>query len=127
VPVSNPAACASFFTIFLSGAFMHVAALRIKNFRGIQSAHVRFAPHTVFIGPNNCGKTTIIESLALLFGRDRLIRELTEHDFFGSDPTATDRISIVATICVRGRRARGFGTGWKEENWPLQDSLGAVG
>jgi hypothetical protein len=27
-----------------------------------------------------------------------LVRDLTEHDFFGSDPTAPDRISIVATL-----------------------------
>jgi putative ATP-dependent endonuclease of OLD family len=77
---------------------MNVAELTVTNFRGIQSGQVRFAPHTVFVGPNNCGKTTLIEALALLFGRDRLIRDLTEHDFFGSDPNATDRISIIATI-----------------------------
>jgi putative ATP-dependent endonuclease of the OLD family len=87
-----------YFSPHAPGAFMHIAELRIKNFRGIQSAHVRFAPHTVFIGPNNSGKTTLIESLALLFGRDRLIRELTEHDFFGSNPTAADRICIIVTI-----------------------------
>lgn len=33
-------------------------------------------------------------------GRDRLVRELTEHDFFGSNPQAADRIKIVATVTV---------------------------
>src|SRR6267142_180781 len=35
---------------------------------------------------------------ALLLGRDRLVRNLTEHDFFGSSPQPADRITIVATI-----------------------------
>ena len=50
------------------------------------------------VGPNNTGKTTIIEALALLFGRDRLVRRLTEHDFHGSAPDATSRIRIIATV-----------------------------
>ena len=54
--------------------------------------------HNVFIGANNCGKTTIIEALALLFGRDRMVRALTEHDFFGGNPGPTDRIKLTATV-----------------------------
>jgi putative ATP-dependent endonuclease of the OLD family len=77
---------------------MQIADLRIENFRGIRTGHVRFGQHTVFVGPNNCGKTTIIEALALLFGRDRMVRPLTEHDFFGSDPQPADRIRLIATI-----------------------------
>jgi hypothetical protein len=77
---------------------MRVAAVEIKNFRGIREGRVRFGAHTVLVGPGNVGKTTIIEALALLFGRDRLIRELTEHDFTGSCPSATDRVRLVATI-----------------------------
>lgn len=42
-------------------------------------------------------KTTVIEALALLFGRD-LVRELTEHDFFGSASHHGSRITIVATL-----------------------------
>ena len=72
--------------------------LEVQNFRGIKSGTVTFGDLTVLIGPNNSGKTTIIESLALLFGRDRLVRSLTEHDFHGSCPEAVDRIKIVATI-----------------------------
>lgn len=77
---------------------MQITDLRIKNFRGIRNGHIRFGQHTVFVGPNNCGKTTVIEALALLFGRDRMVRTLTEHDFFGSDPQPADRIRLVATI-----------------------------
>jgi putative ATP-dependent endonuclease of the OLD family len=77
---------------------MHIVDLRIENFRGIRTGRIRFGPHTVFVGPNNCGKTTIIEALALLFGRDRMVRTLTEHDFFGGNPQPVDRIRLIATI-----------------------------
>ena len=68
---------------------MEIASLEIQNFRGVQNGTIRFWPHTVLVGPNNCGKTTVIEALALLFGRDRMIRQLTEHDFHGSNPAAS--------------------------------------
>jgi putative ATP-dependent endonuclease of the OLD family len=77
---------------------MQIADLCIENFRGIRIGHIRFGAHTVFIGPNYCGKTTVIEALALLFGRDRMVRSLTEHDFFEGDPQPADRIRLVATI-----------------------------
>ena len=77
---------------------MRVADLRINNFRGVRQGHVRFGRHTVLVGASNVGKTTIIEALALLFGRDRLVRELTEHDFTGSCPLPADRIELVATV-----------------------------
>ncbi|WP_037381696.1 ATP-dependent nuclease [Sinorhizobium americanum] len=78
---------------------MKIVRLDIAGFRGIESGTLLFDDFTVLIGANNCGKTTIVEALALLFGRDRLVRNLTEHDFFGSDPQAADRIKIVATVC----------------------------
>ena len=77
---------------------MRVSLLEIKGFRGIRTGKVQFRDHTVLIGPNNSGKTTIVEALALVLGRDRLIRNLTEHDFFGSAPEPTDRIKITATV-----------------------------
>lgn len=77
---------------------MRVARLKISGFRGIRSADVRFGRHNVLIGPNNVGKTTIIEALALLLGRDRLVRSMTEHDFYGSAPNHSTRILVVATI-----------------------------
>lgn len=77
---------------------MRIAHLSIKNFRGIREANITFGQHTVLVGPNNSGKTTVIEAMTMLFGRDRLIRTLTEHDFFGCDPQPADRIQIVATV-----------------------------
>lgn len=77
---------------------MRVADIYIENFRGIRQGSVRFGTHTVLIGDNNSGKTTVIEALTLVLGRDRLIRDLSEHDFYGSDPRPADRIKLIATI-----------------------------
>lgn len=77
---------------------MKIVKLEIEGFRGINSGTVKFGDFTILIGANNSGKTTVTEALALLLGRDRLIRNLTEHDFFGSKPVAASRLKIVATV-----------------------------
>ena len=77
---------------------MKLLALSIRGFRGIHEADLRFGQHDVLVGPNGAGKSTIIDALSLVFGRTRLVRDLTEHDFYGSRPEATSRIRIVATL-----------------------------
>jgi putative ATP-dependent endonuclease of the OLD family len=77
---------------------MQLASLSIRGFRGIRESDLALNEHNVFIGANNSGKTTVIETLALLFGRDRMVRSLTEHDFYGGNPGPTDRIKLTATI-----------------------------
>ena len=77
---------------------MKLLALSIRGFRGVQEADLHFGQHDVLVGPNGAGKSTIIDALSLVFGRTRLVRDLTEHDFFGSRPEATSRILIVATL-----------------------------
>jgi energy-coupling factor transporter ATP-binding protein EcfA2 len=77
---------------------MHIVRLKISGFRGVRSADIALGRHAVLVGPNNSGKTTIIEALALLFGRDRLVRRLTEHDFHGSAPDEQARILCIATV-----------------------------
>jgi hypothetical protein len=77
---------------------MQVVQLKIRGFRGVGSADIALGRHSVLVGPNNSGKTTIIEALALLFGRDRLVRRLTEHDFHGSTPDEAARILCIGTV-----------------------------
>jgi len=77
---------------------MHIHRLKVSGLRGIQNADITLGKHSVLVGPNNNGKTTIVEALALLLGRDRLVRRLTEHDFYQSRPIETSRILIIATI-----------------------------
>jgi hypothetical protein len=50
------------------------------------------------VGPNGCGKSSVIDAISLVFGRTKMVRLLTEHDFAGSDPSAAARIKIVATL-----------------------------
>src|ERR1041384_4323043 len=75
-----------------------VSRLRIFGFRGIAEADLRFDRSAVLVGPNGCGKSTIVDALALVLGRSKMVRQLTEHDFRGSDPLAAPRIRVVATL-----------------------------
>lgn len=77
---------------------MKILQLEIKGFRGIRETTINFEDHTVLIGPNGSGKSTIIDALSLVLGQNRLVRPLTEHDFCGSNPGPTTRLSIVATL-----------------------------
>jgi putative ATP-dependent endonuclease of OLD family len=77
---------------------VRIRRLEIHHFRGIKHAVVNYDSLAVLVGANNSGKTTIVEAMALVLGRDRLVRNLTEHDFYGSKPKPGDRIHIIATI-----------------------------
>lgn len=112
------------------GTRMRIARLKIDNFRGIREGDIQFKKNTVLIGDNNVGKTTIIEALTLLLGRDKLIRELTEHDFFGSQSDPVDRIKLVVTIVDflgddPERNSTWFRDGRAVVKW-LDESTGAV-
>lgn len=78
--------------------YMKVLALDIKGFRGIQHCSLLLPEQVALVGPNGSGKSTIIDALSLVFGRQKLVHDLTEHDFTGSTPKPEDRIRIVATI-----------------------------
>jgi len=63
---------------------LKVVQLKIENFRGIQSADLKFDSHALLLGPNNVGKSTICEALDLVLGPDRLNKfpPVEEFDFF---------------------------------------------
>ncbi|MBP1152716.1 AAA family ATPase [Methylocaldum sp. RMAD-M] len=65
---------------------MKVARLAISNFRGIKSAELLFDGHTLMVGSNNVGKSTICEALDLVLGADRLNRfpAIDEFDFYNA-------------------------------------------
>lgn len=77
---------------------MHIVRLKIAGLRGIRTADIQLGKHTVLVGANNTGKTTVVEALALMFGRDLLVRRLTEHDFHLSAPDEAARILCIATV-----------------------------
>jgi len=61
---------------------MRTARLAILGFRGINEADIWLGSHSVLVGPNNVGKTTVIETLAFLSGRVKLLRGLNGARFF---------------------------------------------
>lgn len=65
---------------------MKVVRLTITNFRGIKSAELLFDGHTLMVGTNNVGKSTICEALDLVLGPDRLNRfpPVDEFDFYNA-------------------------------------------
>ncbi len=65
---------------------MKIARLKITNFRGIKNATLDFSGHTLFLGMNNAGKSTVCEALDLVLGPDRLSRfpPVQEFDFYNA-------------------------------------------
>lgn len=65
---------------------MQVSRLAISNFRGIREAKLDFDGHTLLIGANNVGKSTICEALELALGPDRQRRfpVVEEFDFYNA-------------------------------------------
>ena len=63
---------------------MRISRLKIRNFRAIRYAELLFPDHVVLIGDNNTGKSTVLESIDLALGPDRLSRRapIDEHDFY---------------------------------------------
>ena len=78
---------------------MEITLIKIQNFRGILSAEINLKGHTVFIGDNNAGKSTILEALDLVLGPDRLYRTpvVDEHDFYNGEYLKDE---IPVNICI---------------------------
>ena len=66
---------------------MQVSRLALENFRGTKSAKLDFHGHTLLVGGNNVGKSTICEALELVLGPDRQSRfpVVEEFDFYNAD------------------------------------------
>lgn len=79
---------------------MQVTRLSIKNFRGISQTELHFKGHTLLIGGNNVGKSTICEALDLVLGPDRLNRTppVEEFDFRNANYLADDGETAVPIL-----------------------------
>lgn len=62
---------------------MKVRRLSISNFRGVARGVISLSGHTLLVGANNIGKSTVCEALDLVLGPERLYRRpvIDEHDF----------------------------------------------
>lgn len=77
---------------------VRVRHLKIERFRGIRALEFAPGPRTVILGPNNAGKSTVLEGLDLLLhaGLGRQRPAPTEIDYFGRRPE--EGFSIEATL-----------------------------
>src|SRR5262245_769581 len=89
---------------------MQVSRLTIENFRGTKFAELEFNGHTLFVGRNNVGKSTICEALELALGPDRQSRfpVVEEYDFYNatyltnSETPIPIRIEVLLTDVTAG-------------------------
>lgn len=96
---------------------MRVRHLRIENFRGVKSGAITFQQHTLLVGGNNIGKSTVCEALELVLGPERLYRRpvIDEHDFSGGSYIDSEgalqeiRIQVVLTE-LSDEQERRFGS-----------------
>lgn len=85
---------------------MQISRLSITNFKGVAQATLDFDGHTLLVGTNNVGKSTICEALDLVLGPDRLSKfpPVEEFDFYNSAYLESDnttprplRVEVVLT------------------------------
>jgi hypothetical protein len=82
---------------------MRICKIDIKNFRGITEGSVILSRHCILLGANNAGKSSIAEALALLFGRERMIRPISDWDFNGGAPRPETRFHLIGTVTDFGK------------------------
>jgi putative ATP-dependent endonuclease of the OLD family len=108
---------------------MYIRRIDISNFRGIAKGTFHLLPQCVIIGPNGCGKSTLVDAIALALGRGRIVKALTEHDFTGSNPGPEDRFRIVVSLCGFRDNDHSRNTDWFREGRAIPkwiDSAGTV-
>lgn len=86
---------------------MYLVRVRVRNFRGIAHGEVLLEGHTVFVGDNNAGKSTLLEAVDLVLGPERLNRRpvVDEHDFYAGmyvDPAKQEVTPIQVEVIVTG-------------------------
>src|ERR1700676_2930170 len=77
---------------------MRIRRLKIQHFRGIDNAEFYFDGHTLLIGGNNVGKSTVCEALDLVLGPDRLGKfpPVEEFDFYNAQYISPDTEEPIA-------------------------------
>src|SRR5258708_13076522 len=79
---------------------MRITRLRIENFRSIRNLDIDLGDTTVFIGPNNAGKTAILDAVRIVLTRRWGQRGtgFTEYDIHlatqNDDPKTSNPVSI---------------------------------
>ncbi len=81
---------------------MQISRVHIENFRSIRNLTVELTDTNVFIGPNNAGKTAILDAIRIVLTRHWGQRGtgFTEHDVHRSDPDGDARTLPPVTITL---------------------------
>ncbi len=76
---------------------MKVVRLVIERFRGVKNATLYFNGHTLLVGMNNVGKSTICEALDMVLGPDRVtkVSPVGEYDFYNAEYLAEDGVTAI--------------------------------
>lgn len=81
---------------------MKIVQVKVANFRGIADGTVHFDGHSVLVGDNNAGKSTLLEAIDLVLGPERLSRRpvVDEHDFYAGQYLTADGQAIQLSVEV---------------------------
>lgn len=79
---------------------MKIESIRIQNYRAIQDQTISFDDYTCLVGPNGCGKSTILTALKIFFRETEnsttSVVELTREDFHHQN--TKDPVVITVTF-----------------------------
>jgi putative ATP-dependent endonuclease of OLD family len=106
---------------------MQISKLRIRNFRSIRSLDLELDDTTVFIGPNNAGKTAIVDAVRIALTRRWGQRGtgFTEYDVHCPDPDGDPRtLPSVSIEVVLEEPAAGV---WPDDMVAALDDIMAIG
>jgi putative ATP-dependent endonuclease of OLD family len=87
---------------------MRISTLRIENFRSIKSLDLKLGETTVFIGPNNAGKTAILDAVRIALTRRWGLKGtgFTEYDVHLATENDDPKASSGVVIEVRAEELR---------------------
>src|SRR5438552_19027712 len=86
---------------------MKITALRVENFRSIKALDIELGETTVFVGPNNTGKTAILDAIRIALTRRWGQRGtgFTEYDIHLASETDDPKASPGVKIEIRAEEA----------------------
>lgn len=96
-----------------------IRALRFRNFKGFADLEVDVGEFNVLVGPNNAGKSTLLQGIDLLFALIKLHRD-------GDRLSSSGRIMPAALLPVAGLRDLFFRQIWRQANEYVEATIGAV-
>ena len=107
---------------------MLLRSVRVQNFRGVRSARLSLDATTVLIGENDCGRTSVLEAVALALGWDSNECEFQFRPFHLHRPiqdrqSAPPSISIALEFCET-TADEWNGAGFEPLRSSLPDALG---